>query len=164
MILKHQACLLLGSNIEPEINIPRAVSLLQAKLTIVRVSSVYETPSADCCYPNYLNMAVLVSTELDRQNLRDRILRPLEASMGRVRSDDKNASRTIDLDIILFDGQVIDSEIWQQVHVAVPVSELLPSCRDQTGRILKNVAHTLARTMTIQPRPDVTIPLPSNTH
>ena len=98
--MMHQACLLLGSNIEPEQNLPIAVRLLQERLSILRVSSVWESASADCCYPDYLNLAVLVSTSLDAEQLKKQVLRPLEAQMGRVRTEDKNASRTIDFDII----------------------------------------------------------------
>src|SRR4030065_419488 len=104
--LTHQACLLLGSNIEPEQNIPRAVSLLQERLTILQVSSVWESASVDCCYPDFLNLALLVTTSLDAKQLKEQVLRPLEAQMGRVRTVDKNTSRPIDFDIIIFDGEL----------------------------------------------------------
>src|SRR4030042_1158682 len=99
----HEVCLLLGSNIEPEQNIPRAVLLLKEKLTILQVSSIWESASVDCCYPDFLNMAVLASTSLDANELKEQVLRPLESQMGRVRTEDKNASRQIDFDMILFD-------------------------------------------------------------
>jgi 2-amino-4-hydroxy-6-hydroxymethyldihydropteridine diphosphokinase len=156
--IKHQTCLLLGSNIEPEVNIPQAVSLLQEKLTILRVSSVWQSASVDCCYPDYLNLAVLVSTDLDAEQLKEQVLRPLETRMGRVRTEDRNASRTIDIDIILFDGQVIDPGLWQHVHQAMPVSEIYPGCRDELGRILKETARSLAMSTPIQLRQDVAIP------
>jgi 2-amino-4-hydroxy-6-hydroxymethyldihydropteridine diphosphokinase len=155
---RHQACLLLGSNIEAERNIPQAISLLQAELPILQLSSVWESASADCCYPDYLNMAVLVSTDLDMQDLKDQVLRPLEARMGRVRTEDKNASRTIDFDIILYDGRVVDPALWQHVHRAIPVSELFPYCRDDQGRTLKDVARDLAMSTRIQLRLDIAIP------
>jgi 2-amino-4-hydroxy-6-hydroxymethyldihydropteridine diphosphokinase len=155
--IKHQTCLLLGSNIEPEVNIPQAVSLLQEKLTILRVSSVWQSASVDCCYPDYLNLAVLVSTDLDAEQLKEQVLRPLETRMGRVRTEDRNASRTIDIDIILFDGQVIDPGLWQHVHQAMPVSEIYPGCRDERGRILRETARSLAMSTPIQLRQDVAI-------
>jgi len=40
---EHQVCLLLGSNIQPERNLPLAVDHLQNQLTILRISSVWET-------------------------------------------------------------------------------------------------------------------------
>ena len=102
----HQACLLLGSNIQPDVNIPQAVDLLKDKVTILTVSSIWESASVDCCYPDFLNLAVRISTPLGAAELKEQVLRPLEAQMGRVRTEDKNASRTIDIDIILFDGKV----------------------------------------------------------
>src|SRR4030066_542988 len=135
-----QARLLLGSNIEPELNIPRAVDLLRQRLTILHVSSVWESASVDCCYPDYLNMAVMVSTPLDAAQLKEQVLRPLEAQMGRVRTEDKNASRPIDFDIILFDGELQDPNLWQHVHRAIPVGEIFPDFSSETGESLKDIA------------------------
>ena len=157
----YQACLLLGSNIEPELNLPRAVELLQEQVNILRLSSIWESASVDCCYPNYLNLAMLVSTSLDAHALKAQVLRPLEARMGRVRTEDKNAARPMDIDIILFDGQLLDPELWQHAHRAVPVSELLPHYRSSTGDTLKAVADRLGEATPIQLRKDISILLPS---
>ncbi len=159
-LTNHQACLLLGSNIEPAHNIPQAVGLLKDKLPILHVSSVWESASVDCCYPNFLNMAVLVSTPLDATQLKEQVLRPLEAQMGRVRTDDKNASRPIDFDIILFDGKLLDPTLWQYVHRAAPVAELFPDYLSATGESLKSTAKRLAQATPIQIRTDISISLP----
>jgi 2-amino-4-hydroxy-6-hydroxymethyldihydropteridine diphosphokinase len=156
----HQACLLLGSNIEPEQNIPRAVVLLQEKLTILQVSSIWESASVDCCYPDFLNLAVLVSTPLDAAQLKEQVLRSLEAQMGRVRTEDKNASRPIDFDIILFDGALMDPALWQHAHRAVPVAELFPDYSSPTGDSLKDVAWRLAQSTPVQMRKDISISPP----
>lgn len=160
-MIPHQACILLGSNIEPERNIPEAVELLLDKLTVLQASSIWESASVDCCYPNYLNMALLVMTELDAEQLKQQVLRPLEDHMGRVRTEDKNASRTIDFDIILFDGDVLDPALWQHAHRAIPVSELVPDYRAASGETLKAIATRLAQTTPIQLRSDISIALPS---
>jgi 2-amino-4-hydroxy-6-hydroxymethyldihydropteridine diphosphokinase len=158
----HQACLLLGSNIEPALNLPRAVALLQEKLVIRQLSSVWESPSTDCCYPDYLNMAVLAETLLDAQQLKYQLLRPLEASMGRVRTEDKNAARPIDIDIVLFDGVVIDSTLWHNAHRAIPISEIFPRLRVESGETLKALARRMAKTAPIQVRKDISFPLQSS--
>ena len=155
----HQACLLLGSNIEPEQNIPRAVDLLKERLIVVKASSVWESASVDCCYPDYLNLALLVSTPLDANQLKEQVLRPLEAQMGRVRSEDKNASRPIDFDIILFDGECLDPALWQHAHQAVPVAELFPDYPSGIGETLKEVANRLALTTPIQIRKNISVSL-----
>jgi 2-amino-4-hydroxy-6-hydroxymethyldihydropteridine diphosphokinase len=157
----HQACLLLGSNIEPELNIPRAVVLLQEKLTILQVSSIWESTSVDCCYPDYLNMALSASTSLDAKQLKEQVLRPLEAQMGRVRTEDKNASRPIDFDIILFDGALLDPALWQHAHRAIPVAELFPDYHSEDGASLKEVATRLAQSTPVQIQKDIFISLSS---
>jgi len=151
----HQVCLLLGSNITPENNIPMAMHLLEEKVPILRVSSVWESASADCCYPDFLNLAVLVSTPLEADQLKEQVLRPLEAQMGRVRTEDKNASRPIDFDIILFDGELYDPALWQQVHRAMPVSEIFPEYRSTEGKQLLEVAKSLAQSTPISIRQDI---------
>ena len=157
--MTHQACLLLGSNIEPEGNIPRAVELLREHLTILKASSTWESASADCCYPDYLNLALLVTTPLEASQLKDEVLRPLEGRMGRVRTDDKNASRTIDFDIILFDSVCLDPQLWQRIHIAMPVSELFPDYPSETGETLREAALRLAEATPIHARTDIAIQL-----
>ena len=154
----HHVCLLLGSNIEPEKNIPKAVTLLQAKVTILQVSSVWESASVDCCYPDFLNLAVLVSTPLGAKQLKEKVLRTLETQMGRIRTADKNASRPIDFDIILFDGELQDTDLWQHVHRAMPVSEIFPEYRSTTGELLYDAAKRLAQSIHISARNDISFP------
>ena len=153
----HQACLLLGSNIQPEINLPRAVSQLQSQVEVLRASSVWETPSVGSGGPNFLNAALLIATSIEALALKEQVLRPLEARMGRVRTADKNAPRTIDLDIILFDGRLLDPSLWLHAHRAVPVAELMPNYRSETGETLSQAASRLAHSTDIRMRADVTI-------
>jgi 2-amino-4-hydroxy-6-hydroxymethyldihydropteridine diphosphokinase len=151
----HQVCLLLGSNIEPDKNIPKAMNLLKEQVTILRVSSVWESASADCCYPDYLNLAVMVSTPLEADPLKEQVLRPLETQMGRVRTEDKNASRPIDFDIIIFDGALVDPALWQHVHRAMPVSEIFPEYHSPEGKQLSETAKSLAQSTPISIRQDI---------
>ncbi len=151
----HQVCLLLGSNIEPDRNIPRAVHLLGKRLHISRLSSVWESASTECCYPDYLNLAMLVSTELDAIELKEQLIHPLEAQMGRVRTEDKNASRPIDIDIILFDGELMDPSLMSLAYLAVPVSEIFPDYRSEAGEALKDIAKRLAQENPVKLREDI---------
>jgi 2-amino-4-hydroxy-6-hydroxymethyldihydropteridine diphosphokinase len=153
----HQACLLLGSNIQPERNLPQAVHLLQQDLAILQVSSVWETPAVGSTGPDFLNAALLAETSLDEKTLKDKILRPLETRLGRIRSADKNAPRTIDLDLIIFDGRLLDPTLWRYAHRAVPVAEVLPGFTDNGGKNLRDAAAQLASSSSIRLRPDVSI-------
>jgi len=140
MVSEHQVCLLLGSNIQPERNLKLATDLLQNRLTILRISSVWETCPVGSAGPNFLNAALLVQTALDQNTVKLHILTPLEARMGRLHSADKNAARPIDLDIILFDRLILDPTLWNFAHRAVPVAEILPDLCSEAGRSLKEAA------------------------
>jgi 2-amino-4-hydroxy-6-hydroxymethyldihydropteridine diphosphokinase len=154
---KYQACLLLGSNIRPEDHIPLAVDLLQKQLSVLQASSVWETTAVGSDGPNFLNAALLVSTSLGINALKERVLHPIEAQLGRVRSRDKNAARTIDIDMLIFDGQTLDSTLWNYAYRAVPAAELLPETLSGTGEKLKDAAARLYRTGQIRLRTDVAI-------
>ena len=152
---EHQACLLLGSNIQPEKNLALGMDLLRQKVKVVRSSSVWESPSVGSLGPDFLNIAVMVITPLEAVELKEKVLRPLEGQLGRVRSQDKNAPRTIDLDIILFDGQLEDPGLFLYAHRAVPVAELLPEFPSPRGRKLADIASELAKKTPIRLKPKV---------
>ncbi len=155
---EHCVCLLLGSNIEPEKNMPRSIYLLQKHLTVLQTSSVWESEAVGCedC-PNVLNAAVLVLTRLDTGSLKEQLIRPLEAQLGRVRTQDKNAPRTMDMDLILFDQELRDALLWKYAYRAVPVAEILPDYQSETGETLKNAAARLASITPIWIRTDVSV-------
>jgi 2-amino-4-hydroxy-6-hydroxymethyldihydropteridine diphosphokinase len=116
----------IGSNIEPEKNIPKALALLGEQLKIVAVSSVWETKAVGTEGPDFLNAAVWVETSLSANALKREILGRIETEMGRMRSTDKYAPRPIDLDIIIYGGKILDRELLTQAHVAVPAAEIIP--------------------------------------
>ena len=156
-ILEHQACLLLGSNIQPEKNLTLGLNLLRNMVTILRLSSVWETPSVGSSGPDFLNLAMLITTPMNARELKAQILRPLEIQLGRVRSANKNAPRTFDIDIILFDGLLLDQNLWSYAHRAVPVAEILPNYRSGQGKLLKEVACELAEINPIRLKRDVLV-------
>ena len=158
----HRVGLLLGSNIQPEKNLPLAVNLLQKQLTILQTSSVWESKAVGSDGANILNAAMLALTSLEAKILKEQVLRPLEAQLGRVRTSDKNAPRTIDIDILLFDEQLLAPDLWQYAFRAVPMAEILPDYQSKTGEFLKDAAVRLAQTTPIWVRQDVSIaPFPS---
>jgi 2-amino-4-hydroxy-6-hydroxymethyldihydropteridine diphosphokinase len=153
---EHIVYIGLGSNIAPRQNLPRAVAQLQAAIKVEGLSSVWETPAIGSEGPNFLNAVARVRTYLTLKELKDEILCEIESNMGRIRSTDKNAPRQIDLDILIYDDVVLDSGIWDQVHLAMPLAEL--SCcieHPRTGETLIDVAAHLSQNMKIKPRPDV---------
>jgi 2-amino-4-hydroxy-6-hydroxymethyldihydropteridine diphosphokinase len=141
----HLAYLSIGSNINPEQNIARAIELLREHAPGLRLSTPHETSAVGSSGPNFINLAVCLPTPLDAAELKQQVLRPIENQLGRVRTADKNAPRTMDLDLILFDGQVIDGELWKRYYLAAPLAELLPELKNpQTGESLRETAQRLS--------------------
>ncbi len=155
-ILLHHVFLSLGSNIDPEKNLKRVISLLFDNNQLIAVSSVWETPPVGTSGPNFLNAAAKILTPLNPESLKYDILRPIEAQLGRVRSSDKYAPRTIDLDIIIFDDKLLEPRLWSTAFLAVPMSELLPDFQNRTtGEKLKEIAQRLEEISQITLRPDI---------
>lgn len=143
--LGTEVILLLGSNIQPERNLRRAITLLDRWFGLLGISSVWETPPVGSDGPNFLNVAVRLRTTLDPQSLKETVLRPLERSLGRVRTADKYAPRPIDIDIMLWGNQAMDEDLWRYAHAAIPVAELLPHLRREAGgETLAQVARRLS--------------------
>jgi 2-amino-4-hydroxy-6-hydroxymethyldihydropteridine diphosphokinase len=135
----------IGSNLDPEINIPKALQLLSAQVSILQVASIWQTSAVGSKGPDYLNSAVLIESQLTQEQLKSLILTKIEKELGRVRSTDKYADRTIDLDILMVDGTCLDEDLWSWAHVAVPAAEIYPDCINlQSGETLLQVSRRLS--------------------
>lgn len=89
-------------------------------LTDIVVSSFYRTkPLDNADQPDYLNAVVGFKTSLEPELLLDQ-LQNLERKYGRVRSGVRWESRTLDLDILLYGSQMIESERLTVPHQAMP--------------------------------------------
>jgi 2-amino-4-hydroxy-6-hydroxymethyldihydropteridine diphosphokinase len=152
----HQVILGLGSNINPYENLPRAVDLLCEQVTIQTISRAWETPAVGEPAPDFLNAALQVLTPLSQGDLKLQVIRPIETRLGRVRTADKNAPRTIDIDILAYDGKIIDPLVWEQAYLAVPIAELAPGyTHPLTRESIASAAVRLARQTRFEPRPMV---------
>lgn len=126
--------ILLGSNIEPELNLREAVRLLGEKLPVKRVSRVYQSAPIDAegkvnpHQPSFLNAAVLVESKLTVLELKQSILLKIERRLGRKRTADKFAPRPIDLDIVLYGDHVLGLVIEHadgQTEMVIPAQDTL---------------------------------------
>ena len=156
--MPNQVVIALGSNIEKEQNLPRAIELLREMCVVTAVSPIYETePVGLLNQPNFWNTAVLLQTDLSASQIKQQIIGTIETKLKRVRQTDKNAPRTIDADIVLFNDAVFeydggdgrsrpipDPDLAKFPHVAVPVADLLPNFpHPQTGEPLGELAQRL---------------------
>jgi 2-amino-4-hydroxy-6-hydroxymethyldihydropteridine diphosphokinase len=125
----------MGSNIDPEENIAKALRALSRAIHITKLSTIYLTePENRPEQPLYYNCVVEVETTIPPIELKRQILRRIEDALGRKRNDDKYAARTIDLDLILYDKLMMmtadlmipDPDIVRRPFLAIPLFELAP--------------------------------------
>lgn len=159
----ERAFVLLGSNLDPEVNLPRAVAALARLGRILGVSSVYQSPpSARPEQPDFLNAAVLLETGLEPAALQ-RALRNTEAELGRVRRSDRHAARPIDLDLVLYGSRIEagpvtlpDPDLLEHAYAAAPIAELDPEfLHPVVGEALSRIAGRLTKDATLKRREDV---------
>lgn len=101
----------MGSNIEPEENFKKAIDLiLRLGLIVKRTEFIKTAPLKFEDQPDFLNGALLLCTKKNLNELQLE-LKQIEAVLGRVRSENKNAPRQIDLDVTTYNGHLIDDEI-----------------------------------------------------
>lgn len=164
--MPERAFISLGSNIEPEKHLPLAAQALREIGEVVRVSAAYQNPAiASSPQPDYLNAVALVMTDLDPPTVRDALHR-IETRLGRVRTADRYAARTIDLDLCLY-GELVASiaglalpspEICERAYLAVALAELDPNLiHPATGQALADIAARLRVGAVLVPRPDVNL-------
>ena len=123
----------LGSNLgDRSRNLQGAIDRLGKVGIITAVSSIYQTKPwmVDGYQPRYLNQVVAVNTILDALQVVTELL-AIESSLGRVR-EEKNASRTLDLDLLLHGDIVLEASgvtvphprLHERAFVLVPLAEI----------------------------------------
>lgn len=132
----HFAVIALGSNLaEPARQVRAALSVLEAhpQIQIEKTSSLYVTaPVGYDDQPDFVNAVCSVRTSLDGVSLLA-VLNRIESDFGRERTF-RNAPRTLDLDIIDFDGissndphlTLPHPRAHERSFVMKPLAEILP--------------------------------------
>jgi 2-amino-4-hydroxy-6-hydroxymethyldihydropteridine diphosphokinase len=152
----HLAYLNLGSNIEPEINLVKAVKRLHEYGEIQKVSNAWESKSVGAAGPNYLNACVAFISPFIQAELKERIIHPIEAQLGRKRSANKFLPRTMDIDIVLFDDKPYSDKFWKFAFVIVPLAEIYPEFQNPlTKEALFQTATRLRQEVWMEARPEV---------
>lgn len=102
-IAMSRAYLSLGSNIDAPAHLRAALEALRARFGAVVMSPVYRTRAVGFDGPDFHNAAAIIDTDLDPHAL-NAWLHALEDAHGRDRKGPRYGDRTLDIDIVLFDG------------------------------------------------------------
>ena len=131
---QHQVVLSLGSNIgDRQLFIENAIALLHKKVgTVIKVSGLYETPPWGFDSLPFYNCALVIHTSKSAETILSLVLK-IEIEIGRIRSEEVGyQKRIIDIDVIAFDDQIIETESLKIPHphmhnrmfVLVPMRDL----------------------------------------
>ena len=165
--MNHKAYLSLGSNIgNARDNLRAAIAALQSCGEVVAQSPAYATAPVDYKQqPWFINCALILQTQETPQELMAAIL-GIEHQMGRRRSDPSAAKgpRTIDIDIVLYDDLLVESEnlniphprMHQRRFVLEPLADIAPQARHpalhcSVRELLQNLGPGGPATMRLEP-------------
>ena len=137
-----QVYISVGSNQERERRLRGAVAALASDFGALVLSPVYESPAWGFEGDPFFNLVIGFDTGLAPDALVEH-LRGIEVREGRVREADRFCSRTLDLDLLLFEDRVLRrghlqiprAEILEHAFVLKPLVDLLPEgAHPETGR------------------------------
>lgn len=149
----------LGSNLgDRQGNLSQAIERLSRRVRLERVSSLYETePVGYLAQPRFLNAACRVSTDLSSWELLA-LAKEIEAGLGRVPGF-PNAPRQIDIDILFYGDQVIETteltvphpRLAERAFVLIPLAEIAPELvHPQTGHRIGELVARVAGAKGVQ--------------
>lgn len=148
------AYIAIGSNLaSPLEQVNAAVQALSEipQSRLVAVSAFYRTPPlGPQDQPDYLNAAVVLETSLDAETLLDNTQR-IELQQGRQRKAERWGPRTLDLDIMLFGDEMINTERLTVPHYDMknrgfmlwPLFEVAPELTFPNGESLQAILQQL---------------------
>jgi 2-amino-4-hydroxy-6-hydroxymethyldihydropteridine diphosphokinase len=119
----------LGSNIDPERNIASARKILAEEFHVLKESTFIRTkPIGYQEQDDFINGSVYLETGLPQEELKHK-LKDLEKQLGREASKIKFGPRTIDLDIVIYNGKVVDRDFYEREFLKKAALELIPQLK-----------------------------------
>ena len=124
----------IGSNLERERNVKDALTVLGKTFGKLSRSPVYESAAYGFNGPSFYNLVVVFKTSLDVRAVREKI-QAIENQQGREMGENRSGSRSLDLDLLLYDDAVFHDqgldvprqEIFEHAYVLKPLADLLPA-------------------------------------
>lgn len=146
----------LGSNIAPERHLVEAICRLREFGDVSDISSTWQSHAVGSDGPDFLNLCVIFATTFTAAEVKNKVVDAIESELGRKRTMDKYAPRTIDIDIVMDARGAQNLELWNHAFVVIPMSELVPDAlHPLTGRRLAIEAERIQASTWIRRRPDV---------
>lgn len=116
----------IGSNIDAERNVIAARRMLGEKLSVLGESKFVRTkPIGSREQQDFLNGSLLVKTRLGRKRLKT-LLKGVETVLGRGVGEDRYGPRKMDLDILVWNGEIVDPDVYEREFLRRSVVELCP--------------------------------------
>lgn len=114
-----------GSNINAEENIAGMLKILGEEVEIIKVSQMVRTEAIGVDnQPDYTNGAIKVSTTSSREEF-IRMLKTIEDKLGRDRSVPSHSPRTMDLDLVVWNGRIVDEDYYTRDFLRRSVQEVI---------------------------------------
>ena len=120
----HSALLGMGSNINPEYHLLQASMILRHQYPTSVFSHVYQSAAVGMQGDDFLNACCFVRGVPERDGL-EQWLKEVEDRYFRDRSKGSWKPRTLDLDVLMYDEQVVDDDVYRYAHVFVPASDVI---------------------------------------
>ena len=125
----NQVVIGVGSNIHPAENIPKAKEKIQRSHRFIAESTFVETkPIGYADQSNFINGAFRIETELGYDDLKAWLL-STERALGRKRGKNRYGPRSIDLDIVVWNGRIVDDDFYDRDFLRNAVLEVWPDLR-----------------------------------
>lgn len=119
------AIVAVGSNIDPEENVERTIEIMKKDFPFAYASDFIRTePDGYKDQPDFLNGAICLRTSMSREQLHE-YLKQTEYRLGRIKGPIKAGPRTIDLDLVIWDGQIVHDDYPRKDYTRIPVDQLL---------------------------------------
>jgi len=122
----------LGSNIEPQLNLEKAILQIAKFATLEKTSKIYKSKSVGFEGNDFLNQVILCEVKVDLEETYCK-LKKIEKEMGRVKNVNKFSDRLIDLDLLTFNDEISEGkitlphkDILKYSFVLVPFAEIYP--------------------------------------
>ncbi len=128
-----------GSNVEPLVNLSKALAALARRYPGLRASTAYRNPAVGFAGEDFVNLVLAIDTDEEVRTVMEH-LHAAEALCGRERHAPKWAPRSMDLDVLLYGERICDEpglvlprpDLLRRAYMLGPAAELEPTMRHPT--------------------------------